>query len=652
MKKLLYMAVAAIAALSSCSSEDIINGNGNENENGNANAPVFTATIEGNGATRTQLVPGSAGNLTKVNWLGSDKVFISTFFNNTTPVYIGNYNVTPDNSDASTATLAAYGDALYNLNIGEANAHREVFAIYPASYATLAENTKTEISTMHYVVNTLLHEAACKLTLPDVQRYRGSNLSDIAPMMAYRNEGDVLQFKNVTALLAISVPASQMGEVKEITVTADKEISGKFVVHYDQENWPMEYQASGTKSITLRNYLYPVENVSIPSGKSKTFYVSIPPQTYGSLKIDVTDGTNTISKTTTAASITVERNKIYPINFGDCPKSIYVGSELLFNTINVGESTQLNVDISPYGAIKSLTWSSSNPSVATVSADGVVKGLKDGTTTITATAADGSGVSGSYTLQVQDPSMVTTGTAKATINGKQVDVPWVQLWPGGPKWACYNVGATVFDYTKITEGIASDFDDSESDASDAYLGGLYCWGGSTNRPTSFDGYTGKTNLPSNYDTATRVWGENWRTPTKEEFEALMSKCFAHAITWDTPETPFSDKNYIEGILFFGGSGNHSENMLFFPTTGSWDGSGFDRRTMNVSYWTSTYSKEVTEPGTPYSLAYFWSNWYDGGISWSESDPNQGIPVMDGDYGLICDDNDYFLSYAVRAVLNE
>jgi len=30
-------------------------------------------------------------------------------------------------------------------------------------------------------------------------------------------------------------------------------------------------------------------------------------------------------------------------------------------------------------------------------------------------------------------------------------VPWVQLWENGPKWACYNVGATVLDYSKVTK---------------------------------------------------------------------------------------------------------------------------------------------------------------------------------------------------------
>ncbi|MCQ2154665.1 MAG: hypothetical protein MJY55_02470, partial [Bacteroidales bacterium] len=54
--------------------------------------------------------------------------------------------------------------------------------------------------------------------------------------------------------------------------------------------------------------------------------------------------------------------------------------------------------------------------------------------------------------------VVTTGTAKATIDGSEVDVNWVQLWENGPKFAEYNVGA-------------------ENNKEEDY-GGYYCWGGS------------------------------------------------------------------------------------------------------------------------------------------------------------------------------
>lgn len=57
-----------------------------------------------------------------------------------------------------------------------------------------------------------------------------------------------------------------------------------------------------------------------------------------------------------------------------------------------GKSKKLTADILPKEATnKNVVWTSSNPRVATVSADGTVKALKAGTADITATAADGSG---------------------------------------------------------------------------------------------------------------------------------------------------------------------------------------------------------------------------------------------------------------------
>ena len=53
-------------------------------------------------------------------------------------------------------------------------------------------------------------------------------------------------------------------------------------------------------------------------------------------------------------------------------------------SINVGETAQLNATVQ--GASQTITWTSSDTSVATVDANGVVTGIKKGTATITATA--------------------------------------------------------------------------------------------------------------------------------------------------------------------------------------------------------------------------------------------------------------------------
>ena len=60
-------------------------------------------------------------------------------------------------------------------------------------------------------------------------------------------------------------------------------------------------------------------------------------------------------------------------------------------TIYPAQSTALTATVSPSNTTdKTLKWTSSDPSVATVDSNGVVRGVKSGTTTITATTKDGS----------------------------------------------------------------------------------------------------------------------------------------------------------------------------------------------------------------------------------------------------------------------
>ena len=72
------------------------------------------------------------------------------------------------------------------------------------------------------------------------------------------------------------------------------------------------------------------------------------------------------------------------------------------STCIVGDSIQLNAVVMPNNATKpNVKWSSSNPDVASVDATGLLKYLKEGKTTITATATDGSDVSTSFDIEVK-----------------------------------------------------------------------------------------------------------------------------------------------------------------------------------------------------------------------------------------------------------
>ena len=88
-------------------------------------------------------------------------------------------------------------------------------------------------------------------------------------------------------------------------------------------------------------------------------------------------------------------------------------------TIDVGSKEALSVTFNPTNATnKSITWTSSDTSVATVSSSGVVSGVKAGTATITATSQE-SGKTATCVVTVNDPFIHVTGV---TLNESFVSI--------------------------------------------------------------------------------------------------------------------------------------------------------------------------------------------------------------------------------------
>ena len=81
-------------------------------------------------------------------------------------------------------------------------------------------------------------------------------------------------------------------------------------------------------------------------------------------------------------------------------ETIYLDGESA--ALLVGETEQLTASVYPFNATdKRLSWSSSDPDVASVDANGVVTALDAGSAVITASALDGSGVSCGYAVTVE-----------------------------------------------------------------------------------------------------------------------------------------------------------------------------------------------------------------------------------------------------------
>ena len=126
--------------------------------------------------------------------------------------------------------------------------------------------------------------------------------------------------------------------------------------------------------------------------------------------------------------------------------------------IYVGESKAITATVKPDDATnKALTWKSSDETVATVDATGKVTGKKIGTATITATARDGSGVSGSCTVTVLSPVKKVTVTPATMTLGKNKSytlTATVDAQPGtdtGVTWTSSDTTIATVDATgKVT----------------------------------------------------------------------------------------------------------------------------------------------------------------------------------------------------------
>ena len=111
------------------------------------------------------------------------------------------------------------------------------------------------------------------------------------------------------------------------------------------------------------------------------------------------------------------------------------------------------------------------------------------------------------------------------------------------KWASYNVGATVPEEIggKFVCGTTEIWYKSQKTKDR----GIYI-----NHDYDYSGDPA-------YDVATAYWGNEWRTPTKEEWEELINKC-----KWEKLKLPLSNGANILGYQVTGVNGN----SIFIPMT--------------------------------------------------------------------------------------
>ena len=253
-----------------------------------------------------------------------------------------------------------------------------------------------------------------------------------------------------------------------------------------------------------------------------------------------------------------------------------------------GETATLTASVSPADATdKTLTWNSSNTSIATVDDSGKVTAVKEGTATITAKAGD---KTAQCVVNVQKQS----GGIEAVDLGLSV------------KWASCNVGASMpeeyGDYFAWgeTEPYYSSLNPMTwmNGKEKGYLWSSYKWCMGLMRTltkycndlaSGYNGFTDtRTVLDLDDDAAYVNLGEKWRIPTDAEWTEIREKC-----TWT-----WTRQNGVLGYKVIGPSGKY----IFLPEAGFLSSTILYEVGSRGCYWSS--SLNVDDSNSAWYLLFF------------------------------------------------
>lgn len=276
-----------------------------------------------------------------------------------------------------------------------------------------------------------------------------------------------------------------------------------------------------------------------------------------------------------------------------------------------GATYQLVAAISPTNATdKSVAWTSSNTSVISVDAYGLVTAIGVGSCVITCTAQDGSGISATCTVTaIKDDS--------GSIGGRD----YVDLdLPSGTLWATCNVGASspeecggYFAWGETTPYLGYDASNARNHqynlrcGREDYQKWTFMWQtykfSNDGNSYSFTKYCHISSYGNNNFTDTRTelevdddaahvrWGQDWRMPSEDQFSELADSEYT---TW-----VWTTQNEINGMLI---TSKSNGNSIFLPVTGSRLDVSLYAENSNGSYWSRSLCTEG-EPTLAWALGF-------------------------------------------------
>lgn len=248
-------------------------------------------------------------------------------------------------------------------------------------------------------------------------------------------------------------------------------------------------------------------------------------------------------------------------------------------TIDTEESSQLTATVLPANAeTKTLLWTTSDATVATVDQSGRVTGVAAGTCTVICVAQDGSGVSATCTLTVTPYMHVDLGL------------------PSGTLWASYNIGASK------PEDYGDYFAWGETTGKADYSWSTYTYSNEASRLTKYctDKYYGLngfvdnlTELELSDDAAYVNWGSQWRMPSREQFDELINSEYT--------TTEWTTLNGVYGLLI---TSKTNSNSIFLPAAGGRYGTSSNDAGVKGSYWSRTLYTDESGPCYAWTLLFY------------------------------------------------
>ena len=344
---------------------------------------------------------GTAGKDTRYGW-GSISFHVNKYADlsiSTPAVTAATTNWT--NGDATikaTASSTAYNISSYKVDNGNTS------TTTPSSWTSISSSAKS-----YNLSKTVSANGTYTLW------FKNSNNETAAKTVTVNNIDKAAPVIS-TALSASSVTTNKA--TLSIGVTDSASGLGKIVWHY---------KANGASSYTDKTETYASSNTGETSATTKNYTLT------------GLNGSTQYTAYATVYDVAGNTKDSATINFTtkdssdpQVPATGVTVSPATAN-VNVGATVSLTATITPANSTDTITWSSSDSTVATVSASGVVTGKKAGTATITAKANDN--VSGTATITVKATSTnvpatgITVNPVSVSINTGEEVTPTVTLTP-------------------------------------------------------------------------------------------------------------------------------------------------------------------------------------------------------------------------------